>query len=488
MKNAFLLLILFLLTGCAVNKSTSTPTNINSKPILNTQIYLTPNKIVTSTDTTTITPSPTLIPTRTATQSAFFIHPLTPTAFPDYIELPEWLKVATNDDLFMAITGYINGGLQLSVINPTTQDQFNLPILYNSVFFWSSDGNSINVLNPNWELMTIDLKSGKVLSSDMEKKTLRFSPYIFDGNDPTPMIARGRVGEPNFLLLQVYQLRDISFDGKYFLHQDYYSEENPISVENLETGNIIPVTSPNDGINDTDYAWSPVGDKLAIIQTKTPPQPYYWPGDHLVIFDLEQNAVISSFEGVFSFIKWSGDGQNILYQKSVITDHKSGYGDSYIPCVINLKTGESKCFYTISFQANSDGAWLSTFNWFPGDVGITYLSSWFKSSSYGGNFCIYYFDRDRITCPTKDLADLSKRSVIRYSISPDGEYIVFDYDESMPMSDFMSYPYSSLIRTDGTGYLQLWSVENRQKAIEITGEKYNNNPVYIGVLWRPVAP
>jgi hypothetical protein len=489
MKITVLLLVLFLLTGCAANQSTPIPTVTNSQPIQNTQEFITPYKVFTPTYNTLITSSPINKPTSTNTQSAFLIHPPTQTPFPDFIELPEWLKTSKNDDLFMALTGITDNGLILSVINPSTQQQFNIPISRNPKYFWSSDGTSINIVNPDWKLMTIDIHSGKVKYAVLDKNPFRFSPWIFDDNTLTPLIASGFLDQLNFILLQPYESRRISFDSIYMVEVNTGLTEEPISVINIETGEVTPITSPNDGIYEVEYAWSPMKDQLAILQSRLPPQLYYWPGDHIIIYDIDKKSVTSSFNGDFSYISWSSDGQQLLYRKSSVEGER-GFYYSNSPCVINIQSGMNKCYYTIKFQTDSvaSNAFASGFDWFPGDLGITYLLAWTENSIDKGNFCIYYFKKDSITCPTQGLEDLSKRAVVNYDMSPSGEYVILNYDLTLPESDYRERVYTSLIKIDGTGYLRLWTEKDYQKAGEIKWDHYYDNLLSYGVLWRPVVP
>ncbi len=435
-----------------------------------------------------ITPSPSHRPTNMAT----ITYTAIPTIPPEKtlsITIPAWLKSSSLDEMFMIPTINGTGGFfQISVINAVSQERVDIQVPENSAYFWSNDGWSINIIYDDWSLQTIDLRNGNVANSVLNENVLRLYPHIFEDNLLTPLIARGNVGEQNFLLVNPDYLSWISFDSKYFTHLDFNSEETPISVEDLETGEISQITSPDDGIYDITSIWSPTGDQLAIEQTMSPPQPFYWPADHIIIYDINQDRVISSFLGDFSFIRWSFDGQRILYQRSATPGEQYQYSSA--PRILEIKTGESECYYTIKYLADSEGDNTAIFEWLPGDRGITYISYHIDHSglTHIGNFCIYYFDKDDIICPTIGISDLSDRSVIGYSISPSGDYTIFDYDMSGPISDYLVQPLTSLIKNDGTGYLPLWTEENSREAYNLKISDYSIGLVEYEVLWRPMIP
>ena len=91
-------------------------------------------------------------------------------------------------------------------------------------------------------------------------------------------------------------------------------------------------------------------------------------------------------------------------------------------------------------------------------------------------------------CPTKGISDLAGYSVINYSLSPSGDYLIFIYDQSCPLCDFRRQPFESLIKIDGTGYLSLWTKDGYRTHEKNTENGYNDELIDQLVLWRPIVP
>lgn len=483
MKYIFFILIL-LLTGCTSGRLDATPAGDNLQSTDQLQITGTATQAVITPNNRPITPSPTELPTSTPTKLPVRIKTPTSTALPDHLELPDWLKSSDNQDLFMALTGETDNGYRLSIIDPKSKQQFDLLIPKTSAYFWSSDGNGINILNKDLKVKTIDLQTGNVTDAVIDPSVFQFRRY--GDNFPYSLIARGNPGEPGFSLNSL--LYDISFDYKYAYH--YYNDlkETKITVEDLSSGEFFTATATTevDGIYNGETQWSPVSDQLAILQTKTlPTGPDYYPAFRLLIYDANQRSITKSFNGDFSNIKWSHDGKKILFQRKALPGEPIAL--SSVPCILDLQTAESKCYFAIKYYEDSNGlsTILSNFDWLPGDKGIMYLTDR-GASQPNGNFCVYYFADGKINCPTNGIGDLAGDSVIDYSLSPTGDYFVFTFDQSGPLNDFRVEPRSALIKIDGTGYLPLWMGSSTKEGG--TSDQFIGDLVSNTMLWRPAQP
>jgi hypothetical protein len=425
------------------------------------------------------------------------ISPIPPTHFPKvlitpspteflieknqiYADIPDWLKNENTDTVFMALTGREGDSYLVSVINAVTQEKYTLRVVNTQGFFWLDGGRSIGLLSGGSVVTKIDLQSGQETQLHPKGDFLRFHDYFSD-REPEPLLAAGNLMGSDFYLGDAYELRVISFDRKYSVNTNNDNqidfEQRPLYLETLGSENVVPITNPLDNFYQPDYVWSPNQRLLAMLQTRTLPSgPGYWPSEYLRIYDADKKAFIAKYNGKFSGIEWSSDGTQLLY---TIEPFQGGF-HSGLPCIFSLISGESKCFYTVQYEDKED--FKSMFRWLPDGSGITYLIDGQREGGYYGQFCIYRFKTDQVTCPTKTLSEIKGRAIPRYDISPDGRFVIFDYDEAGPRSDFIKAPYTSLVGLDGQGYLSLSSAkdyQNSQNPMEFIGR---------GVVWRPIHP
>lgn len=224
-----------------------------------------------------------------------------------------------------------------------------------------------------------------------------------------------------------------------------------------------------------DFAWSPVGEKLAILQSKFPPNGFtYTRGKWLQIFDPNTGEVVNTYYGDFGDIDWSPDGTKILF---------NGVNK---PCILNLASGEMTCML-IQTRLSQE-----YYRWSPDGKKIGYVR---KENSIW-SFCFIDLDALWVHCPSKKFEELSARDIGYFTWSPDSNYVeIYDDTVGQAFSDVISDPKQGILAIDGSAfYRKEFEIihHDKQLGCQNNNAYYLNQPGckdeegYYPILWRPV--
>lgn len=388
------------------------------------------------------------------------------------LQLPEWLKSPREPDIFIANGCPTKENCRLVLVNPGDGARFDLPIQDVAVYFWLLGGTGIGLVTNQQDFLEIDLASGVMVSATLPVQSLRFFQDALPSEFPRPAYALAGADSDEWFL--VTDGKDFSFDHKRRVLQDFSQEETPLSIETLETGEVIQATRQDDGLYDVEYAWSPVSNGLAILQSAAPGVPalsgqVVYEKTRILLFDAGKKIAIGEFEGDYASLRWSPDGRALLYQ----THPEDSPGYRQDTCLLNVQTGQSRCLDAIASQTSD--AYNLRFQWLPDGSGLAYLKH--ASSGETAHFCIYQFKADRLECPSQDLPSFHDRKILHYSLSPDGRFVFLTSDTPYSSYDAPEMPLSAWMRINGQGFTGLWG--------EADFRTFGWNPAAVGVLWRP---
>jgi hypothetical protein len=456
MKKFLLLLILFfpLLTNCLPPAIMTTTPRAKITQMANEFPITSPPMEINKTDA----PEPTTIPENPS----------------GIIQLPEWLKSPGESEIFIANGCPDKENCQLILVNPANQARYNLPVNDIAVYFWLPGGKGIGLITNQHQFMNITLATGEMTGTSLPAQSLRFFPDALPGEYLRPAYAFGDFNSSEWFV--VSNIKEFSYDRQYRLMKDFSNEENSLSMEYLDSGEVIRVTQESDGIYDVEYAWSPVSNELAVIQSSAPAFPsvggqVVYGDTHLILYDADQKRITKDFEGDFAYINWSPNGRYILYQ----TPLADGLGYNPAACILDVQIDKRTCFDTIANQTID--AYNTDYEWLPDNRGLVYLKQ--ANSGEYNHFCIYKFQEDRVDCPTRRVSQISNRKIFQYSLSPDGRFIFLTIDEPYTSLDDPEMPISAWMQTDGKMYSELWG--------KIDIQTLGWNPTVVGVLWRPAV-
>ena len=428
--SSFLLASLLLLTACVAGPAEVPPA--------------TPPRTSTS-EPTLAAPAPakTLAPTRVPTRQP---EP-TPTlgAIPASYELPAWLS-DPQANVLMNLTSVSRDERRISFFEAATGSSFDLPLAdaQGYFYFWMPDGQHFGLLSKdNESLYLISVASGDVTRFEAGDDVTRFLYFVgFDvsPSPPMPLFPSGSAPEDEPFLL-VSNMDRLSADGRYIVLSDI--NQRFTSLEDLVTGQATQVTDPEDDLFDIEFAWSPISQQLAVLQSTHVPGLGVELGDRMLnLYDPATGARLASYTGNFSWAQWSPDGTRILYTR-VPGAHFSRAGDL---CILELASGLSQCLDRLDEQHG--GARIGFFQWSPDGMQVSYL---YWGSEGTGGLCVIDLVTEGISCPTDNVAELVGTAVIRYKWSPNGRYFVLTYDnDGCPDCDYSGDRRSAFVAVDGS--------------------------------------
>ena len=281
-----------------------------------------------------------------------------------------------------------------------------------------------------------------------------------------------------------------SIDTRYFAESDRSINENPITVTDLETGQIRWKSNPSDGYWDVHFLWSPVkSSHLAMIVGKHSDTGFEFPihNTTFIVVDVETGKTISSYKVDAGRIQWSPDGTKILYRNATSDYWNFGFSFTDAPCYFNLETRKESCIWRIPNRPPPDGYTLITtddYQWSSDGKSIYFTYSYSSPNGMIGNICNYNLVSGNLTCPTDNLPGLPGWNIdwrygwriSTFSLSPDGKYVDFCLDSNHPLSDDQGGPsQDGLMEINGTNFIT-W----------VNGEETPTRCSFYSALWRPL--
>ncbi len=199
------------------------------------------------------------------------------------------------------------------LINTATFETYQIPAI-NSIknYFWTPDGKAIGVVTDNNELILSDIQSGQVNIVTAEEYLSVINP-----NAPMALVAQVSNEIPEKLILNSQwgeSRRNLSYDKRHKLLREESNDLN-IFVKDLETEELIPITSIENGWRPWVAEWSPVDQTLAIIFSDTALEMGGFteiPNFKMRILDIHGNFV-AQYKNI-PFINFSPDGTKFLYR------------------------------------------------------------------------------------------------------------------------------------------------------------------------------
>lgn len=414
-KTFFIIIFGIWLQGCVAND----PLVISSTP---TRAIPTLLNSLSPTVTATITLSPTPVhQTDLPTQTNVLLA---------HLEFPEWIKTRETNILLTPMGTFNNGFDHLSFIAAGTWDQFDLPPLEISGFFWLPDGTGFGLLSKDVKSLTIvNIDSGDVATYPAPQKI-----YI-DGNEwadtPVELVGFGDYAHPSDFILA--QQGRISSDGKYFLSAYYYTDNHLTSIINTETGDKVDLPPSNDITLDFEGAWSPVSPLVAITYLKNCEETIRSPQCEeykLQVYDASSGKLVSSYDNIANF-SWSPDGMQILHTRYPnLWDSDGGTALRNPPCIFNIISGKTTCFDEV-LPHHSAYTTIMKYAWSPDMKKISYVYSEPIDSifPFAGGFCLITIETGKIDCPVTVFEGIKDSAVSpiahEYRWSPDGNFVVF---------------------------------------------------------------
>jgi len=449
------------------------------------------------------TPAPTveLAPTR---DRAIYLTP-EPTQFPSDVQipiqtsynLPAWMSdphTAILLDLTIKKDAQYSSWT-LAFLNAATGEWYYLPFPSDAQTYFWLDSMHFGLLSKDLQTMyLIDVKSGQVTSILIPQSStsgLKLSALI----QPIQVNRGSKVGEYLFENSLDYSRRFASATSHYRANSDSNQESRPITVTEVNTGQVILQLNPLPGWLNNYYAWSPVDESyLAVVEGQPDQTVDFWfpvKNTTLRVYDVTTAQIISSIKADIGSFVWSPDGNRILSQDAISLYWNFGYGFRKAPCIFNVQTGENKCITRIIDRPTPAGYVLGTstdYQWSPDGKSISFVYEYDSPSEMKGTVCIYNLLDGNFNCPTDRLSRLPEWSgnfwlggwnINYYDISPDRQYLHFCFSSDSLHSDSQGGPSNDgLIRMDGQGLIYWFD--------EVNGDYPKSQCSYSGSIWRPL--
>ena len=391
--------------------------------------------------------------------------PVLPTATKSVqLDLPDWLS-DPNIEVFSTVTGNLDSQhFQLVFFNAVTNERYNAPqslISDAGAYFWHSSGKSFGLVSKDGKTISlIDMVNATV---SIHATNPKITEYIriedSQGYPPYPVFALGHPSdEEKFTLFenQYFNNRPISLDGQYIASLDR-SDYLSVIIEDRAGGHSNRIFFPDNDLFFSRFEWSPKENLLALVRTSRKPGIMYdWDQlpelkYSLAIYDPATNSWISSFPNVAEAI-WSPDGKMILYDRQGNVGRYTPYDYDSTPCVLTLKSKTTNCQ---SFVRQRHGKiQLHDFNWMPSGSEIIYVYETGDNIIESG-FCIANITSKGIVCPSEVFSDILKEkrlTILDYSVSPTGNFIIVYIDDSCIGCDYQTRPEILKFETNSGNY------------------------------------
>lgn len=435
-KIIFELLSLFLLVSCAGNIE-------RKQPALSiTQTAIT--KPVSST-----TPVVTISPTNTEE-----------TTLPAY-SLPVWMGDPAINILAALITDDYKRTRKISFYNAETGEKYDIPMPKDtSGYFWYDNAHFGFLSNDLMSTYKINMETGKVTKIAVSPQEVRLLNQEQDvdyqnlaGDKATALRVIPDYSSNSGVLFEQARKNDKSINRLFAAR--WSGDNSTIVVINTYTNQIVWESQSTNNVYGIEFLWSPTDENLlAYLQGKPEPlNDFIADSVTLTIVNVAKGEINSVYSGDFGTLKWSPDGNKILYQDPWF---RNGYAFRDAPCILFLETNEIKCLQSIphiippGYKLITTGIykWGNNSNY----IYYTYLYRTPDETEKLGNLCVYNLVEGIIHCPTQELEILHGRSIVYFDISPDEQYLHFCYSASTILNDYADTANDGIIKVDGTGF------------------------------------
>jgi hypothetical protein len=384
---------------------------------------------ISQTPTTTFSPLPTSFKQPTLTQSPVMIQP-TVTPEPSYLQLPEWLKNASDQIVLFIYHPNSNRSSEIGFFNAVNGEQAIIHLPFETYQYYWKDTNHIVFVQgycaePIVGVIELDISSGTL------------SPVTGE-NLP-------------WYIKSCYGIEDTSVK----IRIDPTYSELTVEILDPSSGEWSRVTDPNDGVNDIGFSISPNGDYLGVIQYQGEfERSELWKplfGTQVSVYHLPDRKLIGTFaeEKIVSDMLLFTDNENLIY----VRDNT--------PCIISISDESKKCISAIAEKFPESTIILGD----PLKDRKKFSFIYFGNSPHQGGWCIYDLYSGDINCPTTQYADLQGQTVVNYALSPDNNYLLIEYDSRgcpSPWCDYFANIQVAIIDIAGKKFMKLGDAETYQ--------------------------
>lgn len=465
-------------------------------------------EVPTEASSPTPTSKPTQKPTATITHLPSFFLSATPTVtptekpfvpYPSSFDLPDWIR--NPQAMILANPIIERRGIEITsaimaFLNPHTGEWYNVPFPSDAKAYLWYDHLHFGFLSNNYQTMyVLDMSSGQVTKQAVSIESTRLlSTNDFFG----PLkIRQDPLYPSNFVYEYAFSYwgYPYSMDTRYFAESNGAKNEDPITVTNLETGQVIWQSNPSDGYWDVHFLWSSVQNShLAIVAGRLSETGFGFPTKDttLILLDVETGKTIASDKVDAGRIQWSPDGQKLLYRNAISDYWNFGLGFTEAPCFVSFETRKESCIWRIPNRPLPNGYTLITtddYQWSADGKSIYFTYSYSSPDGMIGEVCNYNLLDGSFSCPTANLPELPGWNIdwqygwtiATYDLSPDGEHVHFCLDSNHPLSDDRGgESKDGLINIDGTSLIT-WISGHM-----VDGQYKSSRCSYYSSLWRPL--
>jgi len=330
---------------------------------------------------------------------------------------------------------------KLLFLNALTGEKFYFPIPTDAgKYFWFDNMHFGFLSNDLKYMYVIDASEGLVSTIQVSENSTRF--LDLPGDIRALEVEHNPTQPDDYIFDYAHEVKN----EQYSAYRDTSAPGFPITILSRDNGETVWQSSSIDGLWESEFAWSPVNDRIIAMVRGIPDERDYYgmliKSKVMQLIDVKTNQIVSSFSGDFNEIVWSPNGENILYQHAISLDTSIGYGFRDAPCILNIGTGINKCLPNIPSEHIPDGAKLQTtanYSWSRDGGSIRYIYQYsFHPDEHNQKYadlCIYSLMTGTIACPTDNLVELKGRSILNYDFSPDEEFIYFCYSVNSLFSD-----------------------------------------------------
>jgi len=408
-------------------------------------------------------------------------------------EPPDWLSDPAVDVLAVAIGNEPlcskPEAVQLLFINAETGEEFDLTTPPARAMLWL-DSQTFGLLSMDGDTtLSVDLTDGSVEPTSFEAEGI----LLLSGTEPFPPqelictmgsleLVRSRPTDQGGVVLAGVRSdysADLSFIG---------AAGGTAEAWQVASGELVwtsGLDDPPGGRIEYELAWSPVErTQLAVIVECDDPMPDIpCEGERLYVVDVATGQEVGSYPGDFMGISWSPDGTSILYQHpewQIAELQLSGP-----PCVLDLRTGENRCFWevvethfpehaAITYRDLFDMRWDRYGNgFFYSYMGVQYILNDLGTPDAPlglGGLCHFEIITRQIDCPSEDQPELQGNATLDketfgLELSPSGRfgYVQASRDSlAHGILDLGNGRYAELPGLPGRGYVSvLWRPPSR---------------------------
>lgn len=472
MKRIFLGILIFFLASCSGSNEqlpTNTPVTQTASPTqTSTTITVISNDESEGPSIKDIIPTPKLS--------------VTPTPLSSHYDLPAWARNPEATIAAALITNDTEKTRIIALFNAATGEKYEISIpITISGYFWYDNQNLGFLANDLKTVYSLNLASGNIFLKELSQYSTRLLEPDWNNGllNGLRIVAETELNQD--LTLTAAWQPNTSKAGTYTAIKK--SNWDGITITNNVTNEtVLDFTTPAETYI-TVFAWSSVNnDLLAYVQGKLA-----YPTDLIIqdmtlnIIDVSSGKLLKTYSGDFGRMKWSPDGNKILFENARAVFSNYGVAFTEAPCIMFLNLDEQRCLRSIPRNV-PDGYVLATtarYNWSMDGEKIFYTALYYKNQenySIRGDVCIYDLVNGHINCPTESLDAFDERDA-GYSLSPNDEYLYLCISKSTSLNDYADESKDGIMRVDGSGFFT-WQGTLR--------DDYPSKRCSDDILWRPL--